>query len=68
MSNHDLEPCPFCDMPVTLESGTTDGILCFACPDDSPCRDSGLGIYALARKRETAIAAWNRRALLEPQS
>lgn len=63
-----LEPCPFCGGAVELTSSKTlgDRLFCIKCPDDSPCVGSGLGIYVVAGQVETAIAAWNRRAAIDP--
>jgi hypothetical protein len=57
-----LLPCPFCGESVTLHEKDS-GLLVFLCPDHSPCIGSGLGNFGLAGQRETAIAAWNTRAV-----
>lgn len=58
-----LKPCPFCGMEVELRDRAGDKLIVFACPDESPCHGSGLGIYALSESREAGVMAWNRRAL-----
>ena len=63
-TEQELRPCPHCGMPVTLQTSKTlgDRLFVIACPDSSPCANSGLGTYVIAGKRDEAIAAWNRRS------
>lgn len=56
----ELRPCPFCGGPVTIED-RGDNLLAFLCEPTSPCIGSGFGQYAMAEKRDSAIATWNRR-------
>ena len=59
-----LLPCPFCGGEISLQPShnAPEALWVFACPEDSPCRKSGLGQYALTSDLPQAIATWNRRA------
>jgi hypothetical protein len=63
-TEQEVRPCPHCGMPVTLQTSKTlgDRLFVIACPNISPCANSGLGTYVVAGKRDEAIAAWNRRS------
>lgn len=61
----ELLPCPFCGSSVALTTGgKTDGLLSFVCKDGSTCRGSKLLMCCLVEDRETAVTAWNTRALI----
>jgi Lar family restriction alleviation protein len=56
----ELKNCPFCGGEVKLQE---DMEVCgFVCPKDSSCHKSGLVTAFNTSDKETAIAAWNRRA------
>lgn len=57
----ELKPCPNCGCDVTLED--RGNLLVFLCPPHSSCIGSGLGTYAMASKRDTAIEQYNRRVI-----
>lgn len=59
-----LKPCPFCGREVTLKPGKEKARIRFIkCPDDSPCRFTGLVQAIDAERLDEGIAAWNRRAI-----
>ncbi|MDR5821956.1 Lar family restriction alleviation protein [Caballeronia sp. LZ043] len=58
----ELKPCPFCGtVPKLVEMGDIIGIEC-----GGDCDKTGLCVAFAPHKRDTAIAAWNRRAALAP--
>lgn len=56
----ELKPCPYCGCELTIED-RGENLLVFLCPPHSSCIGSGLGTYAMASKRESAIEAFNSR-------
>lgn len=63
MTEPDLKPCPFCGGSVSIgisDEGTTGAI---ECAKGSSCIGSGLLIGFMKADQETAIAAWNTRAV-----
>jgi hypothetical protein len=59
-----LAPCPFCGMDVTISDSQLGRIVTFVCPDDSPCRGTGLGTVALVASLDKAVSRWNIRAAI----
>ena len=63
MTKPELKPCPFCGGSVSIgisDEGTTGAI---ECAKGSSCIGSGLLIGFMKADQETAIAAWNTRAI-----
>ena len=63
MTQPELKPCPFCGGPVsigTLDEGTTRAI---ECAKGSSCISSGLLTGFMKPDQDSAIAAWNTRAV-----
>jgi Lar family restriction alleviation protein len=63
MTEPDLKPCPFCGGSVSIgisDEGTTGAI---ECAKGSSCIGSGLLIGFMKSDQETAISAWNSRAV-----
>lgn len=56
----ELLPCPFCGSKVELVEH--DNLLCFKCPDSSPCIGGWLSSYGHGDHRDEAIACWNTRS------
>lgn len=64
-----LLPCPFCGSEVSLKPGKEkEHIRFIMCPDDSPCRHTGLVQAIDARKLDEGIDAWNRRSPLNAEA
>ncbi len=58
----ELKSCPFCGSTVTIKNIDSTGRMKYiACPDDSSCKGSGLGVVFTPYNEKTAIKQWNTR-------
>ncbi|EIU1446615.1 Lar family restriction alleviation protein [Pseudomonas aeruginosa] len=57
----ELKPCPFCGSPAIAVDD--DGLTFVRCQPGSGCKGTGLISFWQTENSDTAIAAWNTRAL-----